>query len=168
MPGAVFQRLPQWTVADQYEDRVGVCETDDGERLEQERMILDRIKTGNASHHRPRDSLPDPLVAGHAGRRTEDPGVHPVRHSLYGSARQPDGSWLFTADGSPTNSVRVVGRRTADAPSGTVGTFYGGGGLRLGFRYRLTLRVEARSHVFIEPDRYVDQMELSVGLTVFF
>lgn len=42
-----------------------------------------------------------------------------------------------------------------------------GVGLRIGFRYRLTLRLEARSYVFFETDRYVREEELSAGLTVF-
>lgn len=51
---------------------------------------------------------------------------------------------------------------------GTVGVLYGGGGLRLGFRYRLTVRIEARVYGFFEPDRYVAQEEFSGGVTVFF
>lgn len=42
-----------------------------------------------------------------------------------------------------------------------------GCGLRIAFRYRLTLRLEARSYVFFETDRYVREEELSAGLTVF-
>jgi hypothetical protein len=42
-----------------------------------------------------------------------------------------------------------------------------GCGLRINFRYRLTLRLEARSYVFFETDRYVREEELSAGLTVF-
>jgi hypothetical protein len=42
-----------------------------------------------------------------------------------------------------------------------------GGGLRIGFRYRITLRLEARSYVFFETDRYVREEELSAGLSVF-
>ena len=42
-----------------------------------------------------------------------------------------------------------------------------GCGLRISFRYRLTLRLEARSYVFFETDRYVREEELSAGLTVF-
>ncbi len=45
---------------------------------------------------------------------------------------------------------------------------YGGGGLRFGFKYRLTLRVEVRAYAFFEPDRTVAQEEVSGGLTVFF
>lgn len=42
-----------------------------------------------------------------------------------------------------------------------------GAGLRIGFRYRLTLRLEARSYVFFETDRYVREEELSAGLSIF-
>ena len=42
-----------------------------------------------------------------------------------------------------------------------------GAGLRIGFRYRITLRLEARSYVFFETDRYVREEELSAGLSVF-
>lgn len=52
--------------------------------------------------------------------------------------------------------------------SGQTLVAYGGGGLRFGFRYRLTLRIEARAYAFFEPDRYVAQEELSGGITVFF
>lgn len=52
--------------------------------------------------------------------------------------------------------------------SGTTGVFCAGGGLRIGLKYRLTLRLEARAFVFHQPDRYVSQEELSAGLTVFF
>jgi hypothetical protein len=52
--------------------------------------------------------------------------------------------------------------------SGTIATLSGGGGLRIGFHYRLTLRLEVREHVFFEPDRTVSKEELSAGLTVMF
>jgi hypothetical protein len=52
--------------------------------------------------------------------------------------------------------------------SGGIATMSAGFGLRIGFRYRLTLRLEVRSYVFFQPDRTVSQEELSAGLTVFF
>lgn len=52
--------------------------------------------------------------------------------------------------------------------SGGLATLSAGVGLRIGFRYRLTLRLEAREHVFFEADRSVAEKELSAGLTVFF
>lgn len=52
--------------------------------------------------------------------------------------------------------------------SGGLATLSAGIGLRIGFRYRLTLRLEAREHVFFEADRRVAEKELSAGLTVFF
>ncbi len=45
---------------------------------------------------------------------------------------------------------------------------YAGGGLRFGFRQRLIVRVEGRSHVFFDPDRIVAQEEISGGLSAFF
>jgi hypothetical protein len=51
---------------------------------------------------------------------------------------------------------------------GSTFVLYGGGGLRIGLRYRITLRIEARAYAFHEPDRFVAQEELSGGLTVFF
>ena len=50
---------------------------------------------------------------------------------------------------------------------GNVTGLSAGAGLRIGFRYRITLRLEARSYVFFETDRYVRQEELSAGLSVF-
>lgn len=52
--------------------------------------------------------------------------------------------------------------------SGQTLVAYGGGGLRFGFKYRLTLRIDARAYAFFEPDRYVAQEELGGGITVFF
>lgn len=52
--------------------------------------------------------------------------------------------------------------------SGSVTGIAAGAGLRIGFRFRLTLRLEARTYVMFESDRYVRQEELSAGLTVFF
>ncbi|MCB9618378.1 MAG: SH3 domain-containing protein [Sandaracinus sp.] len=52
--------------------------------------------------------------------------------------------------------------------SGSIPMLYGGGGLRFGFRQRLTLRLEVRAYAFFEPGRYVAQEEYSGGLSVFF
>jgi hypothetical protein len=52
--------------------------------------------------------------------------------------------------------------------SGAIATASGGAGLRLGFHHRITVRIEARSHVFFEPDRTLTQEEYCAGLTVFF
>jgi hypothetical protein len=52
--------------------------------------------------------------------------------------------------------------------AGSVTGIAAGAGLRIGFRFRLTLRLEARTYVMFESDRYVRQEELSAGLTVFF
>lgn len=51
---------------------------------------------------------------------------------------------------------------------GSVTAIVAGAGLRIGLRWRLTLRLEARSYVLFETDRYVRQEEFSGGLTVFF
>lgn len=52
--------------------------------------------------------------------------------------------------------------------SGRTGVLYGGGGLRFGFRHRITLRVDVRSYAFFEADAYVSGEEYSGGLSVFF
>ena len=51
--------------------------------------------------------------------------------------------------------------------AGSVAGLSAGAGLRIGLRYRLTLRLEARSYVLFETDRYVREEEFSAGLTVF-
>jgi uncharacterized protein YgiM (DUF1202 family) len=61
--------------------------------------------------------------------------------------------------------------RNADAflvESGTTGLLYGGGGLRLAFRYRITLRIEMRGYAFFDENRIVGLEEVTGGLTVFF
>lgn len=52
--------------------------------------------------------------------------------------------------------------------SGISGALYAGGGLRFAFRYRITLRLEARAWAIYDENRFVAQEELSAGLTVFF
>jgi hypothetical protein len=51
--------------------------------------------------------------------------------------------------------------------AGSVTGLSAGAGLRIGLRYRLTLRLEARTYVLFETDRYVREEEFSAGLTVF-
>ncbi len=51
---------------------------------------------------------------------------------------------------------------------GTIGTLWGGGGLRIGFRKRITLRVDVRAYAFFEANRYVAREEYSGGFSVFF
>ena len=41
------------------------------------------------------------------------------------SAQQAGGAWAFTPGGKPINAVRVNGRRTREAPSGSVPIFFG-------------------------------------------
>ena len=52
--------------------------------------------------------------------------------------------------------------------SGITGALYGGGGLRFGFRYRITLRIEARAWALYDQNRFVASEELTGGVTVFF
>ena len=52
--------------------------------------------------------------------------------------------------------------------SGMVGILYGGGGLRFGFRYRITVRIEARGYAFFDENRITALEEISAGATVFF
>ena len=52
--------------------------------------------------------------------------------------------------------------------AGWRGAMYAGGGLRIGFRYRITLRLEARAWVFLDENEVSEQEEVSGGLTVFF
>jgi hypothetical protein len=41
------------------------------------------------------------------------------------STQQSNGAWAFVPGGEPINAVRVFGRRTREAPSGSVPTFFG-------------------------------------------
>jgi hypothetical protein len=41
------------------------------------------------------------------------------------SSQQESGAWTFTPNGQPVNAVRVNGRRTREAPSGSVPIFFG-------------------------------------------
>lgn len=52
--------------------------------------------------------------------------------------------------------------------AGWRGAMYAGGGLRIGFRYRITLRLEARAWVLFDENEWSEQEEVSGGLTVFF
>ncbi len=52
--------------------------------------------------------------------------------------------------------------------AGWRGALYAGGGLRIGFRYRITLRIEVREWVFLDENEVSEQEEVSGGLTVFF
>jgi uncharacterized protein YgiM (DUF1202 family) len=51
---------------------------------------------------------------------------------------------------------------------GVTTALWGGFGLRFCFRYRITLRLEARTFAFYTPDRLVVREEFSGGFTVFF
>lgn len=52
--------------------------------------------------------------------------------------------------------------------SGVTGALYAGGGLRIGFRYRITLRLEARAWALYDQNRFVSSEEITGGVTVFF
>ncbi len=69
------------------------------------------------------------------------------------------GGGLVRAD--PNADSFVVG-------TGTRRSLHAGAGLRIGFRYRLVLRLEARTHVFFEPDDYTSVEEYSAGISAFF
>jgi hypothetical protein len=105
---------------------------------------------------------------------------------LSGAAVVATGGRLLMATAGPVVNVfprspivpyaTLQGGVTASSPNadtflldaGAITTLSAGAGLRLGFRYRITLRLEARTHVFFDADRAVTQEELSAGLTVFF
>ncbi|MDA8746337.1 VWA domain-containing protein [Rubripirellula amarantea] len=60
------------------------------------------------------------LVAGEPLRLDADEDI------VFGhSYQQGSGAWAFVPAGDPINAVRVFGRRTRDAPSGSVPTFFG-------------------------------------------
>jgi len=97
-----------------------------------------------------------------------------------------EGGRLWMATGGPLFNLlpsspivpfaTIQGGVTASSPnadsfllgSGSIATLSAGAGLRFGFHYRITLRVEARSYAFFEPDRMISQEEFCAGLTVFF
>ncbi len=51
---------------------------------------------------------------------------------------------------------------------GTRAMMYGGGGFRVNFRHRITVRVEARGYTFFDEDALRAQQEISCGLAAFF
>lgn len=59
-------------------------------------------------------------------------------------------------------------RDTLVLESGTRSMFYGGGGLRFGFRHRLIVRVEARGYALFDADHLASKQEISGGLSAFF
>lgn len=96
-----------------------------------------------------------------------------------------DGGRLFIASGGPLINLFVdspvvpfftvggglaVTDPNADTfllESGAVGVLYGGGGLRFGFRHRITIRIEGRGYAFFDENRIVALEEITLGLTVF-
>ena len=55
-----------------------------------------------------------------------------------------------------------------DVSAGFLSAQRQGGGLRFGFRQRLIVRVEGRSHVFFDANNLTAQEEISGGLSAFF
>lgn len=102
------------------------------------------------------------VVAVASGGRLLSATVGPIVNVFASSPIQP---FVTLAAGMTASSPNAD---TFVLQSGSIATANAGGGLRIGFRYRLTLRLEARAHVYFEPDRYVTEEELSAGLTVFF
>lgn len=62
-----------------------------------------------------------------ANRVAGDPLLLDDADIIFGNSSEPPGGgpWQFTPGGVPLNSVRVNGRRTRDAPSGSVPIFFG-------------------------------------------
>lgn len=105
---------------------------------------------------------------------------------ITGAAAVSRGGRLLIAGGGPIINIfphspiipfltigggAVVSDPNADSfilQSGTMATAWGGGGLRIGFHHRITLRLDARVYAFYTPNRYVVQEEFSAGLTIFF
>jgi Flp pilus assembly protein TadG len=74
--------------------------------------------------------LPSAIQAAHdlagANEVAGDPLLLDDADILVGSAsKQANGSWAFTEGGTPVNSIRVVGRRTRSAPSGSIPLLFG-------------------------------------------
>lgn len=80
---------------------------------------LSRAQDLDASRQAARDIAAVNLVAG-------APLLLANEDIVFGhSEQQSGGAWAFTPDGTPINAVRVFGRRTRDAPSGSIPTFFG-------------------------------------------
>lgn len=52
--------------------------------------------------------------------------------------------------------------------AGTRAMLYGGGGLRIGFKHHITVRIEARGYALFDEDNLQAQQEVSCGLAAFF
>lgn len=80
---------------------------------------LSRAQDINYARQAAKDIAQANLVAG-------DPLLLDDADVIFGnSTQQSSGAWTFTPNGEPINAVRVNGRRTRTAPSGSVPTFFG-------------------------------------------
>jgi hypothetical protein len=80
---------------------------------------LSREQCLDCARQAAKDIAEENLVAG-------DPLLLDDSDVVFGnSAEQAGGAWAFTPGGEPINAVRVFGRRTREAPSGSVATFFG-------------------------------------------
>jgi Ca-activated chloride channel homolog len=80
---------------------------------------LSRVQDLDYSRQAAKDIAEANLVAG-------DPLLLDDSDIVFGnSSEQAGGAWAFTPGGTPINAVRVFGRRTREAPSGSVATFFG-------------------------------------------
>ncbi len=80
---------------------------------------LSRAQDENYARQAAKDIAAANLVAGQP-LLLEDSDV------IFGkSSQQANGAWAFTPNGQPVNAVRVNGRRTREAPSGSVPIFFG-------------------------------------------
>ena len=80
---------------------------------------LSRAQDVDASRQAAKDIAQANLVAG-------EPLLLDDSDVIFGhSSQQQSGAWSFLANGTPVNAVRVNGRRTRSAPSGSVPTLFG-------------------------------------------
>jgi hypothetical protein len=80
---------------------------------------LSREQCLDCSRQAAKDIAQENLVAG-------DPLLLDDSDIVFGnSEEQAGGAWAFTPGAEPINAVRVFGRRTREAPSGSVATFFG-------------------------------------------
>jgi len=80
---------------------------------------LSRLQNANAARAAAKQLAAANLVAGEPLQLADSDIVFGFSDKL------ADGSWGFTAGASPTNSLQVLGRRTDDSLSGSVGLFFG-------------------------------------------
>lgn len=80
---------------------------------------LSRVQDENYARQAAKDIAAANLVAG-------QPLLLDDSDVIFGkSSQQANGAWTFTPNGQPVNAVRVNGRRTREAPSGSVPIFFG-------------------------------------------